>query len=84
MRQIFIGRTTVVEILRLNDPVLISYIMSVFEDEAIQAVVLDEHTSILEGSIGAVQRRIMVLEKDKIRAEAIVEDLVPGELKGDG
>ncbi|WP_169544674.1 DUF2007 domain-containing protein [Sneathiella aquimaris] len=73
-----------VEILRLNDPVLISYIMSVFEDEAIQAVVLDEHTSILEGSIGAVQRRIMVLEKDKIRAEAIVEDLVPGELKGDG
>jgi hypothetical protein len=73
----------VVEILRLNDPVLISYIMSVFEDEAIQAVVLDEHTSILEGSIGAVQRRIMVLEKDKIRAEAIVEDLVPGELKGD-
>ncbi|WP_181017894.1 putative signal transducing protein [Sneathiella aquimaris] len=58
--------------------------MSVFEDEAIQAVVLDEHTSILEGSIGAVQRRIMVLEKDKIRAEAIVEDLVPGELKGDG
>ncbi|MFT6557365.1 DUF2007 domain-containing protein [Sneathiella sp.] len=72
-----------VEILRLNDPVLISYIMSVFEDEAIQAVVLDEHTSILEGSIGAVQRRIMVLEKDKIRAEAIVEDLVPGELKGD-
>ena len=67
----------------MNDPVLISYILSVLEEEGIEAVVLDEHTSILEGSIGAIQRRIMVLEEDLPGARQIIDDLAPGELKED-
>jgi len=74
----------VVELARMNDPVLISYILSVLEEEGIEAVVLDEHTSILEGSIGAIQRRIMVLEEDLPGARQIIDDLAPGELKEDG
>ncbi len=73
-----------VELARMNDPVLISYILSVLEEEGIEAVVLDEHTSILEGSIGAIQRRIMVLEEDLPGARQIIDDLAPGELKEDG
>ena len=72
-----------VELARMNDPVLISYILSVLEEEGIEAVVLDEHTSILEGSIGAIQRRIMVLEEDRPGARQIIDDLAPGELKED-
>ncbi len=72
-----------VELARMNDPVLISYILSVLEEEGIKAVVLDEHTSILEGSIGAIQRRIMVLEEDLPGARQIIDDLAPGELKED-
>ena len=72
-----------VELARMNDPVLISYILSVLEEEGIEAVVLDEHTSILEGSIGAIQRRIMVLEEDLPGARQIIDDLAPGELKED-
>lgn len=70
-----------VELLRLNDPVLISYILSVLEDEGIPAIVLDEHTSILEGSIGAIQRRVMVAKEDLHMAKRIVEDVAPGELR---
>ncbi len=70
-----------VELIRANDPVLISYLLSVLDDEGIQAVVLDEHTSILEGSIGAIQRRIMVQEKDLRGAKQVIEDIAPGELK---
>ena len=76
-----IGNKNVVELIRVNDPVLISYIVSVLEDEGVQAVILDEHTSVLEGSIGAIQRRIMVLEKDLRGAKQVVEDIAPGELK---
>lgn len=69
------------ELLRANDPVLISYLVSVLKDEGIEAIVLDEHTSILEGSIGAIQRRIMVPSDMIGRARQIAEDLAPGELK---
>ncbi|WP_288902505.1 DUF2007 domain-containing protein [uncultured Sneathiella sp.] len=70
------------ELIRCNDPVLISYILALFEDEDIDAVVLDEHTSILEGSINAIQRRIMVTEKDHGRAKQILEDIGEGEAQG--
>ena len=35
-----------------------------------RAVVLDGHTSIVEGSIGAIQRRLMVADADHFRARA--------------
>ncbi|MEH6475038.1 MAG: DUF2007 domain-containing protein [Sneathiella sp.] len=70
-----------VELIRTNDLVLISYLVSVLKDEEIDAVVLDEHTSILEGSIGAIQRRVVVLEEDLIAAKRVVRDIAPGELK---
>jgi len=71
----------VIELVRANDPVLIPYLTSILEEERISVVVLDEHTSILEGSIGAIQRRVMVAEKDLTRAKIILEDIAPGELK---
>ena len=65
--------------MRSNDPVLISYILALLADEEIDAVVLDEYTSILEGSIGAIQKRIMVLEEDLERGKQILEDIGEGE-----
>jgi hypothetical protein len=70
------------ELIRCNDPVLISYIIAVLKDERIEAIVLDEHTSILEGSINAIQRRIMVAEADHAAAQQILEDIGEAEVKG--
>lgn len=62
------------EILRTNDPVLISYAQSLLKDVGIDSVVFDGHTSILEGSIGAIPRRIMVIDEDAERARSILLD----------
>lgn len=59
------------ELMRSNDAVLISALMAALADEGIEAVMLDQHTSVLEGSIGAIQRRVMVLEEDLTQAKEI-------------
>lgn len=52
------------EVLRTNDAVLLSWAEAVLADAGIEAIVLDTHTAILEGSIGAIQRRLMVADDD--------------------
>ena len=68
------------ELLRTNDPVLLSFATTLLAGESIDAVVLDGHTSILEGSIGAIQRRLMVPDADLARARLLLEEC--GGLKG--
>jgi hypothetical protein len=41
----------------------------------IEAVILDTHTSIIEGSIGAIPRRLMVQDEDETRARAVLKDV---------
>ena len=52
------------EILRTNDAVLLSWSQAVLAECGIDSVVLDMHTSVLEGSIAAIQRRLMVADED--------------------
>ncbi len=53
------------ELLRSNDAVLLSYVSSLLEEDAIGFMVADANMSVLEGSIGILPRRILV-ESDKI------------------
>ena len=62
-----------VELLRSNDPVRLSWVMALLADAQIEAVVFDTHTSIIEGSIGALPRRLMVLDDDLSRARHVLE-----------
>ncbi len=61
-----------VELLRSNDLVLISYVRHLLKDAGIASLVFDEHMSSVEGSIGALPRRIMVEEDDLARSQRIV------------
>jgi hypothetical protein len=56
------------EVLRTNDPVLLSFARSVLEAEGIEAIVFDDHMSVMEGSIGVLPRRLMVADEDGSRA----------------
>ncbi len=69
------------ELIRANDPVLLSWIVATLADEGIEAVVFDTHMSVLEGSVAAIPRRVMVLDEDHSRARRILVDA--GELAGD-
>lgn len=62
------------ELLRTNDPVRISFTEALLRDSGIECIVFDSHTSILEGSIGAIPRRIMVLDEDHSRARRVLID----------
>lgn len=57
------------ELLRTNDLVYLSFVRHVLAEEGIECLVLDEHTSAVEGSIGAIPRRVMVLQSSLARAK---------------
>ena len=54
------------ELVRTNDPVLVSAIQALLQGAQIRHVVLDGNMSVLEGSIGILPRRILV---DKSRSD---------------
>lgn len=67
-----------VELVRTNDPVQISLLMGRLAEAGIEAVVFDGHASAIEGSIGILPRRIMVIDDDLERARAVLAELDSG------
>jgi hypothetical protein len=57
-----------------NNPVRLSFLTALLADAGIEAVLFDNHTSILEGSAGAIPRRLMVSSDDFSRACVILRD----------
>ena len=62
------------EILRTNDPTVLAFAEALLRGEDIDCFILDVHMSVLEGSIGLFPRRLMVGDRDKFRARAILRD----------
>lgn len=62
------------ELLRTNDPVLLSAVEALLDAADIGTLVLDAYTSVLEGSIGAIPRRMMVGDDDAARARALLTE----------
>jgi len=52
------------EILKTNDLVLLSFALHLLEEAGIECEVFDAHMSAVEGSIGAIPRRLMVTTED--------------------
>jgi Putative prokaryotic signal transducing protein len=60
------------ELLRTNNAVRLSWVQALLGDSGIDSLVLDHHTSLVEGSIGAIPRRLMVAERDFVRARMLL------------
>jgi hypothetical protein len=65
---------TMKELLRTNDTVRLSWLQALLASAGIATVVLDRHTSIIEGSIGAIPRRLMVADEELARARALLAE----------
>ena len=61
-------------LLRTTDPTLIAFAQALLAGEDIAAFEMDVHTSILEGSIGLLPRRLMVADRDHFLARAVLID----------
>lgn len=62
------------ELLRTNDPTVIAFATALLEGEEIHCFQFDVNMSVLEGSIGIMPRRLMVIDRDLFMAEAIMRD----------
>jgi hypothetical protein len=60
------------ELLRSNNVVRLSFLTALLADAGIEAVIFDSHTSVAEGSISAIPRRLMVEDADYVRARRIL------------
>jgi hypothetical protein len=55
-----------------NDPVRLGFLICLLRDAGIDAEIFDSHVSIMEGSIGAIPRRLVVAAQDERRARALL------------
>ena len=64
-------------VLKTNNPVTLSYASHVLEEAGIQCVVFDENASVMDGSMGFMPRRLMVLDEDFAKADRLLREAVP-------
>jgi hypothetical protein len=63
------------ELIRTNDPVLISFLLHRLREEGIEPFEMDGHMSFMEGSLGILPRRIMVVDEDYGGARKILDEV---------
>mgnify|MGYP004003472571 FL=1 len=62
------------ELLRTTDPTLMAFAQMLLRGEDIACFEFDVNTSIIEGSIGILPRRLMVADRDHFVAAAVMRD----------
>ena len=62
------------ELVRTNDPVLVTLIQALLDGAKIAHIVLDQNMSVLEGSIGILPRRILVDVENFGEARKLLEE----------
>jgi hypothetical protein len=62
------------ELIRANDPVLVSAVGALLDGAGIKYVVLDQNMSVIEGSLGILPRRLLVGDDDARQARRLMVD----------
>lgn len=60
------------ELLRSNNPVLLSFVETLLREAGIHHLTLDQHMSVMEGSIGILPRRVLVATEALSRARILL------------
>lgn len=63
-----------VVLIRSNNPIRLGFLQALLRDAGIEAVLLDQHISAIEGGIGAFPRRLAVHNEDAPAAERILRE----------
>jgi hypothetical protein len=68
------GEVVLEELLRTNDVVLISFVEALLRDAGIDHLVVDQNMSVIEGSLGVLPRRVLVVSASVDAARRLLED----------
>ena len=63
-----------IELLRSNDPVLISFAEALLKEAGIGHATLDQNMSVAEGSLGILPRRVLVAREQHESARRLLVD----------
>ncbi len=63
-----------IELLRTNDAVLLSFVQALLNEASIQHALVDQNMSVIEGSLGILPRRILVPRLDHEQARRILSE----------
>jgi hypothetical protein len=63
-----------IELVRTNDPVVISFVEALMRDAGIGFLVADQNMSVMDGSLGILPRRILVEADRADEARRILTD----------
>lgn len=64
----------VIELTRTNDLVFLGFLEALLRDGGLNPIVLDAHVSAVEGSIGAIPRRLMIARDEENAARRILRE----------
>ena len=67
------------ELIRSNDPVLLSFVSALLKESGIEFIVLDTNMSVMEGSIGILPQRILVREGSVDKARVLLTEAGVGD-----
>ncbi|MBI2256727.1 MAG: DUF2007 domain-containing protein [Proteobacteria bacterium] len=62
------------ELLRSQDPVRLSFLTALLADAGIESLILDTHSSIMQGSLDILPQRLVVAEDDLDRARRVLTE----------
>ncbi len=65
-------------LIQTNDPVRLSFLAALLRDAGIEVVLFDVYASAVEGSIGAIPRRLAVHEDDEAQARRVLREAGEG------
>lgn len=63
-----------IELMRTNDPVLLSFVEALLRDAGLTVFVADTNMSVIEGSLGVLPRRVMIAGDDLDRARRVLTE----------
>ncbi len=62
------------ELIRTNDPALISFVEALLKEAGMRYLIADAHMSVLDGSVGALPRRILIESERESEARRLLAD----------
>ncbi len=62
------------EVARSTDPVRLSFLTALLADAGLTAIPLDQHASIVQGSLGMLPQRLMVIDEEFEAAVAVLRE----------